>query len=162
MTVPSTVRNTYQQTEGVFDETSDPDIFQGPFSQHHNTEFLERQKLYCRPKTDTIKSPKTVNLTGKLNLMNKLHQPLSPRVEIQLTLEKEKIECLVNSGFKNKKYSLNITGIEIHIPRLTIDKNVHNKIEQKLTAGEKITYYFNRIQTSSFLLPGKFFKNLIS
>ena len=154
LTVPSGVRNTYQQTEGGFDETCDPDIFQGTFQDHQNVEFLQRQKLYCRSKDDTVKTPKTVSLTGKLNLINKIHQPLPSRVEIQLTLEKEKVELLVNSGFPNKKYSLNIVGLEIHIPRLTIDNNVHSQIENKLTKGEKISYYFNRIQTTSFLLPG--------
>ena len=94
-----------------------------------------------------------VYLTGKLHLPNNLEQPIPPGTEIQIRLERNNGKVIINSALKDTKLYLDITGIELHILRIVIKSDLHLQIEKRLNAGEKITYYYNRIQMSSYMVP---------
>ena len=95
-----------------------------------------------------------VHLQGRLDLPTKLDQPIGPNVEIYVRLERNKNEVIINSALENTKLYLDIVGVEIVVHRLVIQKDIHLAIERRLNSGEKLTYYFNRIELNNYIIPG--------
>ena len=144
--------NTLGRCAGVSDDTCDPDIY-----SNENIGFLLRQKLYCKNDDDVNKNANLVHLRGPLySSVSSNPWPIPSEIDIVLSMTRNKNEVLItqNDDVKNDVFRINLEYIEVVIPRIVIDPNIHSKIEKELEK-KSIEMVYNRIDVRSFVIgPG--------